>query len=429
MEKFNIEDGFIVDKKERYVLVGVATGYPEETEESLKELAELVDTAGGEVLDSIYQNLKNPEPGTYLGKGRIQELSELIEDLGATGIVCDDELSPAQIRNLSDMLDCKVIDRTILILDIFAAHATTSEGKLQVEMAQLRYRSSRLQGMGRAMSRLGGGIGTRGPGESKLETDRRIIQKRISALKKDIESMQKIRETTRKKREANGIPVVAIVGYTNAGKSTLLNYLTDANILSEDKLFATLDPTTRKCKLPSGEELLLTDTVGFINKLPHNLIDAFKSTLEEAAYADIILHVADASDPNVDMHIDVVYQTLHELKITGKPVITAFNKMDKVEASERLHDPKAEKVIAMSAKTGDGVEKLLSAIQEELNSMRVLVEAVLPYNRTADAELIRSTGQLISMEYEADGIHLKAYVNKALGQKLGLVSKESDYEL
>ncbi|MCR4782227.1 MAG: GTPase HflX [Lachnospiraceae bacterium] len=418
-------DRFDVTKSERYILVGVATRDTEETRDSLTELGELIDTAGGEVLDYVVQNLKNPEPGTYIGKGKAEELRELVDELDATGVVCDDELSPAQIRNLSDLLDCKVIDRTILILDIFAAHATTSEGKLQVEMAQLKYRSSRLLGMGRAMSRLGGGIGTRGPGESKLETDRRLIQKRIGTLKTSIDEMQKIRETTRKKREANTIPVVAIVGYTNAGKSTLLNYLTDANILSEDKLFATLDPTTRKCKLPSGEEILLTDTVGFINKLPHNLIDAFKSTLEEAAHADLILHIADSSDKNIDMHLDVVYQTLHDLKITGKPVITAFNKIDKVEDAVSLTDNKAETVVRMSAKTGEGVDKLLEVIQDELNSMRVLVDCVLPYTRTGDAEVIRKGGQLISMDYEGDGIHIKAYIPKALGQKLGVIEKDN----
>lgn len=427
MDDLNVLDRFDVNAKERYILVGVSTRDTEETEDSLRELGELIDTAGGEVLDYVVQNLRNPEPGTYIGKGKVEELREMVEELEATGIVCDDELSPAQIRNLSDMLDCKVIDRTILILDIFAAHATTSEGKLQVEMAQLKYRSSRLMGMGRAMSRLGGGIGTRGPGESKLETDRRLIQKRIGALKSDIEAMQKIRETTRKKRESNDIPVVAIVGYTNAGKSTLLNSLTDANILAQDKLFATLDPTTRKCKLPSGEEILLTDTVGFINKLPHNLIDAFKSTLEEAAHADLILHVADSSDKNVDMHIDVVYKTLHDLKITGKPVITAFNKIDKVTDAHSLVDEKAEKVVRMSVKTGEGVDKLLETIQEELNSMRVLVDCVLPYDRTKDAEIIRKGGQLISMEYEGDGIHVKAYIPKSLGQRLGLIKVEEEY--
>jgi GTP-binding protein HflX len=427
MDDLNVLDRFDVNAKERYILVGVSTRDTEETEDSLRELGELIDTAGGEVLDYVVQNLRNPEPGTYIGKGKVEELREMVEELEATGIVCDDELSPAQIRNLSDMLDCKVIDRTILILDIFAAHATTSEGKLQVEMAQLKYRSSRLMGMGRAMSRLGGGIGTRGPGESKLETDRRLIQKRIGALKSDIEAMQKIRETTRKKRESNDIPVVAIVGYTNAGKSTLLNSLTDANILAQDKLFATLDPTTRKCKLPSGEEILLTDTVGFINKLPHNLIDAFKSTLEEAAHADLILHVADSSDKNVDMHIDVVYKTLHDLKITGKPVITAFNKIDKVTDAHSLVDEKAEKVVRMSVKTGEGVDKLLETIQEELNSMRVLVDCVLPYDRTKDAEIIRKGGQLISMDYEGDGIHVKAYIPKSLGQRLGLIIVEEEY--
>ena len=406
--------------KEKFILVGVETG-KDRMEESLTELEELLETAGGETVGRVIQNLESINKATYVGKGKVDEIRELAEELGADGIVCDDELSPAQLSNLKDELDIKVLDRTLVILDIFAAHAQTSEGKLQVEMAQLKYRSSRLTGLGKNLSRLGGGIGTRGPGESKLESDRRAIRERVSQLRSEIEKVESSRETLRKHRMSDGIPVIAIVGYTNAGKSTFLNKITDAGILSEDKLFATLDPTTRNLKIPDGEEVLFTDTVGFISKLPHNLVDAFKSTLEEAKYADLILHVADASNPEVDEQMKVVYRTLEELKVTGKPVITFLNKQDKLEEERIIKDIKADAVVKGSAKTGEGIDELLSKITEILREGKVFIDTVLSYADTSKISVIRKKGQLLSEEYEGEGIKVKAYVPKAVAGQLGLL--------
>lgn len=406
--------------KEKFILVGVETG-KDRMEESLTELEELLETAGGETVDRVIQNLESINKATYVGKGKVDEIRKLAEELGADGIVCDDELSPAQLSNLKDELDIKVLDRTLVILDIFAAHAQTSEGKLQVELAQLKYRSSRLTGLGKNLSRLGGGIGTRGPGESKLESDRRAIRERVSQLRSEIEKVESSRETLRKHRMSDGIPVIAIVGYTNAGKSTFLNKITDAGILAEDKLFATLDPTTRNLKIPDGEEVLFTDTVGFISKLPHNLVDAFKSTLEEAKYADLILHVADASNPEVDEQMKVVYRTLEELKVTGKPVITFLNKQDKLEEERIIKDIKADAVVKGSAKTGEGIDELLSKITEILREGKVLIDTVLSYADTSKISVIRKKGQLLSEEYEGEGIKVKAYVPKAVAGQLGLL--------
>lgn len=406
--------------KEKFILVGVETG-KDRMEESLTELEELLETAGGETVGRVIQNLETINKATYVGKGKVDEIRELAEELGADGIVCDDELSPAQLSNLKDELDMKVLDRTLVILDIFAAHAQTSEGKLQVELAQLKYRSSRLTGLGKNLSRLGGGIGTRGPGESKLESDRRAIRERVSQLRSEIEKVESSRETLRKHRMSDGIPVIAIVGYTNAGKSTFLNKITDAGILAEDKLFATLDPTTRNLKIPDGEEVLFTDTVGFISKLPHNLVDAFKSTLEEAKYADLILHVADASNPEVDEQMKVVYRTLEELKVTGKPVITFLNKQDKLEEERIIKDIKADAVVKGSAKTGEGIDELLSKITEILREGKVLIDTVLSYADTSKISVIRKKGQLLSEEYEGEGIKVKAYVPKAVAGQLGLL--------
>ena len=406
--------------KEKFILVGVETG-KDRMEESLTELEELLETAGGETVGRVIQNLETINKATYVGKGKVDEIRELAEELGADGIVCDDELSPAQLSNLKDELDIKVLDRTLVILDIFAAHAQTSEGKLQVELAQLKYRSSRLTGLGKNLSRLGGGIGTRGPGESKLESDRRAIRERVSQLRSEIEKVESSRETLRKHRMSDGIPVIAIVGYTNAGKSTFLNKITDAGILAEDKLFATLDPTTRNLKIPDGEEVLFTDTVGFISKLPHNLVDAFKSTLEEAKYADLILHVADASNPEVDEQMKVVYRTLEELKVTGKPVITFLNKQDKLEEESIIKDIKADAVVKGSAKTGEGIDELLSKITEILREGKVLIDTVLSYADTSKISVIRKKGQLLSEEYEGEGIKVKAYVPKAVAGQLGLL--------
>ena len=409
------------EKKEKFILVGVETG-KDRMEESLSELAELLDTAGGETVGKVIQNLESINKATYVGKGKVEEIKELVEELGADGIVCDDELSPAQLSNLKDELDIKVLDRTLVILDIFASHAKSSEGKLQVEMAQLKYRSSRLMGLGKNLSRLGGGIGTRGPGESKLETDRRAIRERVSQLRTEIEKVESSRDTLRKHRMSDGIPVIAIVGYTNAGKSTFLNKITDADILAEDKLFATLDPTTRSLKIPDGEAVLFTDTVGFISKLPHNLVDAFKSTLEEAKYADLILHVADASNPEVDEQMKVVYRTLEELKVVGKPVITFLNKQDKIYEERIIKDTKADALVKGSAKTGEGIDELLNKISEVLREGKVLVDTLLSYADTAKIAVIRKKGQLLSEEYEGDGIRVKAYVPKAVAGQLGLSS-------
>lgn len=400
--------------EERVILVGVATGNVEDTEESLDELEELAKTAGATTVAKMIQNREAVHPGTYIGKGKIEELKILIGELDATGIVCDDELSPAQLKNLEDALQIKVIDRTVMILDIFAARASTKEGKIQVELAQLKYRSSRLIGLGSSLSRLGGGIGTRGPGEKKLEMDRRLIRDRISQLNKELEDVKQARETIRAQRSKNPIPVIAIVGYTNAGKSTLLNTLTNAGILAEDKLFATLDPTTRKLALESGEEILLTDTVGFIRKLPHHLIEAFKSTLEEAKYADMILHVVDCSSETAHKQMQVVYETLENLGVKDKIIITAFNKIDMDTSKETMKDLKADHTVRISAKNQINLDGLLSIIEGVLREQKVLVETVFPYAEAGKIQLIRKYGQLLEEEYREDGIFVKAYLPKEI---------------
>ena len=401
------------EETEKVLLVAVAADGPDSgadsAEESLDELAELVKTAGAETVGRLIQNRESAHPGTYLGKGKLEELAELLEATGASGIVTDDELTPVQMKNLENALSCNVMDRTMVILDIFAQHAMTGEGKLQVELAQLRYRSSRLVGMGRAMSRLGGGIGTRGPGEKKLEVDRRTIRNRIAQLNRELAEVKKNRDVRREQRMRSAIPVIAIVGYTNAGKSTLLNRLTDAGVLSKDALFATLDPTTRNYHLPSGQEVLFTDTVGFIRKLPHHLIDAFRSTLEEAKYSDLILHVVDASNPNADVQMAVVYDTLRRLEIGDRKVVTAMNKQDLVTDSV-WKDLQAERTVRISAKTGEGIPELIDAISEVLLEGKVYIERVYGYDEITKLQGIRKYGQLLSEEYVAEGISVKAYV-------------------
>ena len=396
--------------RERVILIGVCTRENENVEESLEELAELADTAGAEAVGRVIQNRESMHPGTYIGSGKIDEVRELAAKLQADGVICDDELTPAQLRGLEQELDLKVMDRTLVILDIFAQHATTSEGKLQVELAQLRYRLARLTGKGIAMSRLGGGIGTRGPGEKKLETDRRLIKSRIARLNRELKEMQVHRDTARKKRLNQSVPVAAIVGYTNAGKSTLLNALTGAGILAEDKLFATLDPTTRRMALANGQEILLTDTVGFIRKLPHHLVEAFKSTLEEARYADFILHVVDSSNPQMEAQMEAVYETLKRLEIGGKPVLTLFNKRDRMEGAELPKDTKAVKTMGISARTGEGLEELGELLEEQLRNSRVQVEKVFPYAQAGDIQRIRKVGQVLEEEYREDGIYIKAWM-------------------
>ena len=399
------------EAEERVILVAVRKSDRENTEQSLDELCELASTAGAVTVARVIQNLDNFNPATYIGKGKIDEIKELIIEYDATGIICDDELSPAQMNNLSDALEIKVMDRTLLILDIFAARANTNEGKIQVELAQLRYRSSRLSGLGNALSRLGGGIGTRGPGETKLEMDRRIIHERIGQLKHELEAV------TRSQRSRSNIPVVAIVGYTNAGKSTLLNTLTGAGILAENKLFATLDPTTRGLELESGQQILLTDTVGFISKLPHHLVEAFKSTLEEAVYADIILHVVDASNPAMDSQMYVVYDTLEKLGAGDKPIITAFNKIE-IAGNKVLKDFKADKTVNISALHGDGLTELKDTIEEVLRESKIYIEKTYSYTEASKISLIRKYGQLISEEYVAEGIEVKAYVPTEIYDKV-----------
>lgn len=404
--------------EEKVILVGVSEQDGDDAEDSVAELAELVRTAGATVVGTLIQKRELIHPGTYVGTGKVAEIAELVAQTGATGIVCDDELSPAQLKNLEELLDTKVMDRTLIILDIFAARATTSEGKIQVELAQLKYRLSRLTGLGRSMSRLGGGIGTRGPGEKKLEMDRRLIKDRIAQLNRELKEVRKHREITRAQREKKQVPVAAIVGYTNAGKSTLLNHLTDADVLEEDKLFATLDPTTRVLTLPGRQEILLTDTVGFIRKLPHHLIEAFRSTLEEAKYADYILHVVDASNPQREKQMHIVYETLYNLDIQGKTIITLFNKQDKVTDEEPLRDFKADYTLPIAAKSGQGFAELEELLCKLLRDNKILLERVIPYDKAGVIQQIRRQGELLAEEYQADGIYVKAYVPMELYGKL-----------
>ncbi len=396
------------EKKERVILVAVATSDNDDTVQSLDELEELVQTAGAETVAKVIQNRERIHPGTYIGKGKIEEIQGLIYSLGVDTVICDDELSPAQNYNLEEALDVKVIDRTVLILDIFAKRASTSEGKLQVELAQLRYRASHLIGGRSGLSRLGAGIGTRGPGEQKLEVDRRIIKERITQVRRELENVKQTRELTRKKRQENFVPVVAIAGYTNAGKSTLLNKLTGAGVLSEDKLFATLDPVTRRLSLENGGEMLFTDTVGFIRKLPHHLIQAFRSTLEEAKYADIILHVADCSNPDIDNQMYTVYDTLGKLGIGDKKIVTAFNKIDLFDGDVNLKDLRADKTVKISAKNGTGLEKLLDVLTETAKEGKVVLERVFPYNEASKINEIHKAGQVIEEDYRNNGIYVRA---------------------
>lgn len=396
--------------EERVILVGVSLQDGDDTEESLKELEELVSTAGASAVGTLIQNREQPHPGTYIGKGKIEELQDMVMRLGADGVVCDDELSPAQLRGLEQELEVKVMDRTLVILDIFAARASTSEGKIQVELAQLKYRLARLVGLRDSLSRLGGGIGTRGPGEKKLEMDRRLIKSRIAQLNRELEDVKRHREVVRQKRSKSHAPVAAIVGYTNAGKSTLLNKLTDAGVLQEDKLFATLDPTTRCFELEGGAQILLTDTVGFIRKLPHHLIEAFRSTLEEAKYADVILHVVDAASAQMEQQMFVVYDTLANLGVTDKTVVTLFNKQDKILEKDTLRDFKADYTLGISAKTGDGLDALKKVLEKILQEKNILIERVYPYDKVGLIQLIRRHGQLLEEEYRPEGIYVKAFV-------------------
>ena len=403
---------------ERVILVGIDTGNEDAANRSLDELSELAKTAKAAVVGRLIQPRESAHPGTYIGKGKLTELKDLIWETDATGIICDDELTSAQLGNLEEELSCKIIDRTLLILDIFAARAVSGEGKIQVELAQLRYRASRLAGLGRSLSRLGGGIGTRGPGEKKLEMDRRLIRERISSLKKELKDVEKHRELIRTQRKQSGLKVAALVGYTSAGKSSIENALTNAGILEDAMLFSTLDTTTRSLVLDNTQEILVTDTVGFIRKLPHHLVEAFKSTLEEAKYADIIIHVVDASNPQMDEQMHVVYDTLRQLGAADRPVITLFNKQDKLESAGSYRDFQAEYSIPASAKTGEGLAELKKALLEIVRREQIYVERLYDFSEASKIQLIRSRGQLLSEKYVPEGIEVKAYVPKDIYGKV-----------
>ena len=402
------------------VLVGIVTRdtNADEVEKELDELARLLDTAGGEEVARLVQNKETPDPRTVIGSGKIWELSELCRNNGVKLVVFDAELSPSQIRNIEDDLgdDISVIDRSMLILDIFALHATTGEGKLQVELAQLRYTAPRLIGKGTELSRLGGGIGTRGPGESKLESDRRHMKRRIVALESELEELEKNRMTMRASRDRSQIPQIAIVGYTNAGKSTLLNTLTDAGILAENKLFATLDPTTRKLKLPCGETVLLTDTVGFIRKLPHHLVKAFKSTLDEAVYADILMIVIDAHDDEARAQLEVTESLLAELGAAGKPTIYVYNKCDLGISAElpsyiaNNEDPNRV-VCAISAKSGQGIDTLLEKVEEIIHQGKSKVTFVIPNSEQGALNILYKNATVESVDYGYEGVTVVATVD------------------
>ncbi len=399
------------------VLVGLCTAEDdgEELEKSLSELERLLDTAGGVCFAKLVQNKDRPDPRTMLGSGKVHELAELCKNNDVGLVVFDGELSPSQIRNLEDDIgdDIRVIDRSMLILDIFALHAVTKEGKLQVELAQLKYTAPRLTGRGKDMSRLGGGIGTRGPGESKLESDRRHMKRRIDALEEELRILEKNRLTMRAARDRSGIPKVAIVGYTNAGKSTLLNRLTDAGILAEDKLFATLDPTTRKFELPSGEGLLLTDTVGFIRKLPHHLIKAFRSTLDEAVYCDALMIVLDVSDPEHPAQLEVTEDLLADLGAAGKPTLYVLNKCDLGAAGLPAVGipPMRENTVAVSAKTGQGMEMLLEKLQQLLHAGKKRVMFRIPNREAGVMNTLYQNATVEDVDYGAEEITVTAVVD------------------
>lgn len=404
--------------EERVILIGVQEAEGDDTEESVRELGELADTAGAQVAGAVIQRRESIHPGTYIGKGKLDEVRELLWETDATGVICDDELSPAQLNNLQQELDCKVMDRTLLILDIFARHATSSEGKLQVELAQLRYRAARLTGLGNSLSRLGGGIGTRGPGEKKLEMDRRLIRTRISHLKGELAEVVRHRDLIRAQRKRQAQKVVALVGYTSVGKSALFNALSGAGVLEDAKLFATLDTTTRGIRLSGRQEVLLTDTVGFIRKLPHHLVEAFKSTLEEACCADILIHVVDASNPQLETKMGVVYETLRELGAQDKPVITVFNKQDLLPEPRTFRDHHAEACVAASARTGEGLEEIKNAIEQILREQKIYIERLYAYGQAGMIQLIRRKGELLTEEYRAEGIFVQAYVPKEIYMKV-----------
>ncbi len=395
-----------IDEQEYALLVGLEQKGTWEIADSLQELSQLTETAGAQIVGMVWQKREQPDAALFIGRGKVQEINLIRQEKNANVIIFDNELSPAQQRNLERAIGIKIVDRTALILDIFARRARSHEGKLQVELAQLRYNLPRLGGQGLVLSRLGGGIGTRGPGETKLEVDRRRIRSRISDIEKEIENIRKQRSLHRERRVSTRIPNVALVGYTNAGKSTLLNTLTAAGVLAEDKLFATLDPTTRRVTLNNGQEILLTDTVGFIQKLPHQLVAAFRATLEEVVEADLLLHVIDASHPRYQEQSDAVYKVLQELKSADKPTITVFNKIDKIE-NKHIIDRLArlENSVTISALANTDIEKLLAMVEEHVRPRTIDMHLLIPYSESGKLAQLYNSATVLSTEYRENGIH------------------------
>ncbi len=412
------------EKKERVLLLGVHTGRADSlydtTDESMHELYELAKTAGAEVVGEAVQNKPDIESATYMGEGKLLEVKNAIAELEADCVIFDDELSPVQLRNISDMLEVKVLDRSMLILDIFAMRAKSGEGKLQVELAQLKYQLPRLRGLGTVLSRTGAGIGTRGPGETKLESDRRHIRRRISALEEELRELEKHRTLLRSRRKKDGVITVALVGYTNAGKSTLLNTLTDAGVFAENKLFATLDPTSRGFVLDDMRKILLIDTVGFIRKLPHHLIEAFKSTLEEAVVADLLVHVIDASSPYRFDQIRVVNEVLSDIGAVGKPQIALFNKCDKLESPEFM--PKLldgyEKTVRISAKTGENTDELIAALAELAPGKKTKIRVLIPYSEGGLLSELHEKQKIISEDYTGNGTEVVLLADEIIFNRL-----------
>ena len=406
--------------EEKLVLIGIDNDRDiMDIDSSLDELEELTTTAGGIVIGRMIQKREGIHKAHYFGKGKIEELKAYVDELGATGIVCDDELTASQMRNMGKMLNVKIMNRTLIILDIFASRANSGEGKVQVELAQLKYKLTHLTGQGKELSRLGGGIGTRGPGEKKLETDRRNISDRIAELNRELKQIEKHREVIRKNRTKNNMPIVAFVGYTNAGKSTLLNKVTNADVLAMDKLFATLDTTTRKIALNSGREYLFTDTVGFIQKLPHNLIKAFKATLEETKYADILIHVVDCSNKSCEKQMEVVYKTLKDLNCLNKPIITVFNKIDKNNIEKPFpKDDFSMYTLGISAKTGLGIENMLETLEDVVKSFKKSISILIPYEKSNIIGVIHGRCEIISNENRDDGMFFEIYADDEIEGKL-----------
>ncbi len=404
---------YLENTREKAVLVTVDTGV-EDCDALLDELEELADTAGADTVGRVIQKLECPDSATFVGTGKLEEIKEFAENAGADLLIFDSELSPSQQRNIEKSTDIRTIDRTLLILDIFGQRANSGEGRIQVELARYQYMLPRLSGQGKNLSRQGGIGMKRGAGESKLESDRRHIRRRITALKEQLSDIEKRRENQRKRRKKNRLPTVAIVGYTNAGKSTLLNYLTDAGVLAKDMLFATLDPTARGLKLPDGQTVIFIDTVGLIRKLPHGLVDAFKSTLEEAAQADVILNICDASNPEADEHLRVTNELLGELGCVGKPIISVFNKVDKCEYT--FLTPKG--AVAISAKSGQGVDNLLKTVADALPKTRVRIKIILPFEKGDLSAVIRKDGTVHSEEYVETGLFMDCTVSMDFADRL-----------